>query len=135
MTPRTRRRVFLREAMLSLLLARLAVRVLPSAFIFNWADRPMKRLCRFTGDDADWIAWAIEHAATLPGMRAPCLPQALAAHAMLRRRSITSRLCLGVAREGGNVTAHAWVESGGRRVIGGAEAGSFTRLATFGHAT
>ena len=41
-----------------------------------------------------------------------CLPRALAAHAMLRRRGIASSLCLGVARSGGAFAAHARIEVG-----------------------
>jgi hypothetical protein len=135
MTPRMKRRVYLREAVVMLIVARLAVRLLPSAQIFSWADRPAKRVCRFAADEADWIAWAIEHAVTLKGMNTPCLPRALAAHAMLRRRGIPSRLCLGVARNHDELTAHAWVEAGDRKVVGGEEARGFTRLAAFGGAT
>lgn len=58
-----------------------------------------------------------------------CLPQALAAHRMLRRRGIPSRLHLGVAagRE-----AHAWVTVGDRAVIGAAGRERFVPLAAFG---
>jgi hypothetical protein len=132
MTPQTMRRVYLREAALALVLARLAVRLLPSARLFAWADRPTRRVRRFAVDDANWVAWAVEHVATLPGMRALCLPRALAAHAMLRRRGIANRLCLGVARDGGAISAHAWVEVGGDQIVGGEEAREFTRIAAFG---
>jgi hypothetical protein len=135
MTPRTMRRVYLREAAVMLVLARLAVRFLPPAYVFSWADRPAKRVCRFAASDADWIGWAIEHAATRPGRNTLCLPRALAAHAMLRRRGIPSRLCLGVARNRDEVSAHAWVEAGEKKVVGGQEAQGFTRLAAFGGAT
>ena len=40
MTPRTMRRVYLREAAVMLVLARLAVRFVPPGRIFAWADRP-----------------------------------------------------------------------------------------------
>jgi Transglutaminase-like superfamily len=133
MKPRTMRRVFLREAAVTLLLARFAVRFLPSARLFNWADRPAKRVYRFAVDDVNWVAWAIEHSATLRGMDdALCLPRALAAHAMLRRRGIASRLCLGVARTGDEIAAHAWIEVGERKIVGGDDAGRFTQLAAFG---
>jgi len=135
MTPRAKRRLYLREAVIALALARLAVRFLPPAHVFRWADRPMKRICRFAADEADWVAWAIGHAVTLPRMNAPCLPQALAAHAMLRHRGIPSRLCVGVARNGEEVMAHAWAEANESTVVGGEEANRFTRLATFGGAT
>ncbi len=113
-----------------LIAARLALRLLPSAWLFAWADRGPKRICRFPADEADWIAWAVEHVGSRTG--ALCLPRALAAHAMLRRRGIASRLCLGVARSGDEVAAHAWVEVGDSKIVGGEEAAGFTRLAAFG---
>jgi hypothetical protein len=54
---------------------------------------------------------------------------------MLRRRGIASRLCLGVAREGGTLAAHAWIEVGRNKSVGGAEAERFTLLAEFGGAS
>lgn len=132
MTPRTMRRIYLREAAVMLLFARLAVRLVPSARLFDWADRPVRKMRRFAASDANWVAWAIENCATRPGMNDLCLPRALAAHAMLRRRGIASRLCLGVARSNDNITAHAWIEVGERKLVGGDEAGRFTQLAAFG---
>ena len=115
-----------------LLLARIAVRWLPSAHLLAWADRPMRHIRRFAADEARWIEWSIERAGALPGMAALCLPRALAAHAMARRRGIPSRLCLGVARNGEEFAAHAWIEVGERKIVGGDEAGSFTQIAAFG---
>jgi hypothetical protein len=134
MTPQTMRRLYLREAGIMLALARLAVRLLPSARLFAWAGRPPKHLRRFATDEARWIAWAVAQRGGAPGINALCLPRALAAHAMLRRRGIASRLCLGVARNGDVVAAHAWIEVGGRAIVGGEEAAGFTRLAAFGAA-
>ncbi len=132
MKAKTRRRVYLREAAIMLLLARLAVRFLPPARLFAWAARPARRVRRFAVDEAQWVAWAVDHLGTFAGMNGPCLPRALAAHAMLRRRGIASRLCLGVARSGSAFAAHAWIEVGEERIIGGEEAAGFTRLAAFG---
>jgi hypothetical protein len=56
----------------------------------------------------------------------------MAAQAMLRRRGVASRLCLGAARDGGNLEAHAWIELGHEVVVGGGEQPRFTRLVTFG---
>lgn len=128
------RRVYLREAAVALVFARLAVRLLPPARLFAWANRPTRRIRRFAIDEAHWVAWAVQYAAARPGMRALCLPRALAAHAMLRRRGIANRLCLGVARDGGKLDAHAWIEVGGRQIVGGEEAGGFTQIAAFGDA-
>lgn len=134
MTPRTRRRVYLREAAVMLVLAQLAVRFLPAARLFGWADRTTRHIRRFAVDEADWIAWAVEHVGARPGMNALCLPRALAAHAMLRRRGIASRLCLGVASTGSKIAAHAWLEVGEKKIVGGDEADDFTQLAAFGGA-
>ncbi|MGA8969101.1 MAG: lasso peptide biosynthesis B2 protein [Pseudolabrys sp.] len=131
---KTVRRAYLREAFVAIVLARLAVRFIPSAPIFRWADRPPRRINRFAVDQVSWVSWAVESVGTKSLMNALCLPRALAAHAMLRRRGIASRLCLGVARDGHDLAAHAWVEVGENKIISGSEIGRFTRLAEFGGA-
>lgn len=71
---------------------------------------------------ADRIAWAVEAAARrLPAPFRACLPQAMAVCAMLRRRRMPARLVIGVRRAPapGSIEAHAWVESGGRVILGG----------------
>ncbi len=134
MTPRTMRRVYCREATAMLVAAQLAVRLLPAAWLFALVDRPMRRVCRFAAEEAEWVAWAVDHVGSRRRMKALCLPRALAAHAMLRRRGIANRLCLGVARNERGLEAHAWIEVGERKIVGGHEAASFTPLAAFGHA-
>jgi hypothetical protein len=129
---KTMQRMYLREAAIMLALACLAVRCLPPAQIFAWANRAPRRRRRFVIDEPTWIAWAVETRATRRRVPVLCLPRALAAHAMLRGRGIASRLCLGVARQGGALAAHAWIELGDAKLVGGSEAGSFTRLAAFG---
>jgi Transglutaminase-like superfamily len=134
MTPKTMRRRYLREAAVGVFLAQLAVRFIPPARLFAWAERPPRRVRRFATDEARWIAWAVERVGRSARLNSACLPRALAAQAMLHRRGIPSRLCLGVAREGGGLLAHAWVEVGQDKIVGGTEAGGFTRLAEFGGA-
>jgi hypothetical protein len=134
MTPKTMQRLYLREAAIMLFVARLVVRCVPPARVLAWANRPPRRICRFATDELRWTAWAIEHVAAGGRMKSACLPRALAAQAMLRRRGILSRLCLGVARAGGETLAHAWLEVGEDRIVGGDDAGGFTRLAEFGGA-
>ena len=68
------------------------------------------------------MSWAVETVGAKPWMQALCLPRALAAQTMLRRRGIASKLCLGVTREGGALAAHAWVEVGQEMIVGGAAA-------------
>jgi len=115
-----------------LILARLVVRFVAPALIFAWADRAPRRIRRFAVDEVPWVSWAVETLAPKPWINALCLPRAVAAHAMLRRRGIASRLCLGVAREAGELAAHAWVEIGKEKIVGAAEADAFTRLAEYG---
>lgn len=117
-----------------LLLARLAVRFVPAARILAWADRPPRRIRRFATDEAGWVLWAVDHVGARPWMNADCLPRALATHAMLRRRGIVSRICLGVAREENALAAHAWVEVGASESMED-KAGRFARLAAFGGAS
>jgi transglutaminase superfamily protein len=118
-----------------ILLARLAVRFIPPARVFSWANRPPRRINRFAVDEINWVSWAVESVGAKPWMNALCLPRALASHAMLRRRGIASQLCLGVVREGHELTAHAWVEVGGNKIVSDLEIGQFTRLAEFGGAS
>ncbi|MBI4500160.1 MAG: lasso peptide biosynthesis B2 protein [Gemmatimonadetes bacterium] len=69
------------------------------------------------------IAWALGALAPrLPGKNT-CLIQALAAHAMLRRRGYPSELRIGVSGKdpAGAIKAHAWVECEGRVVVGDLE--------------
>lgn len=131
---KTMRRVYLREAAVLLVLARLAVRLASPARVFAWANRRPRHSQRFAVDEIAWISWAVETIGAKPWMKAQSLPQALAAHAMLRRRGISSRLCIGVAREGNELATRAWVEVGQKKIVVGRDAGGFTRLAEFGGA-
>jgi hypothetical protein len=131
---KTIRRMYRREALIAILLARSAVRFVPAARVFSWANRQPRRIKRFAVDEVDWVLWAAGSAGAKSWTDALCLPRALAAHAMLRRRGIASRLCLGVARDGDDLTAHAWVEVGENNIVSDPEAGRFTRLAEFGGA-
>jgi hypothetical protein len=128
----TRRRRHLIEATVMVVVAGLAVRLLKPATVFNWAKRPSRRMRRFVSDEIGWVSWAVETVGTTWWLRSLCLPKALAAQAMLRRRGIPSRVCLGVARKGDQLTAHAWTEVDDQVVVGGTESQDFTRLSAFG---
>jgi hypothetical protein len=66
------------------------------------------------------IVWAVE-AMGRRVPRASCLTQALAAKLLLRAFGLRSQLCLGVAcTADGSLRAHAWLERGGRPILGGA---------------
>jgi hypothetical protein len=83
----------------------------------------------------DQIRWAMNHAQRIVP-RATCLPQALAAEALLTRGGLTAELQIGVMKTAaGSLTAHAWVESDGRIVVGDLPGGlgAYTRLPTLPH--
>ena len=128
----TRRRLYLREAFVMFALARLAVRLITPARIFAWVDRPPRRTSRFSGDEVGWVNWAIDAIAARSPRNDLCLPRALAAHAMLRRRGIANRLCLAVARERQELAGHAGVEVEDHTIIGDTGGSRFTRIAEFG---
>jgi hypothetical protein len=78
------------------------------------------------------IGWAVTRAARYVPFKAVCLPQALAAKMMLRRRNLPAVLYFGAARQAtGGLEAHAWVMAAGIEVTGYPEAHSFTPIACF----
>lgn len=76
------------------------------------------------------VARAVARASrVVPG--ASCLTQALAVQVLLERHDFPTRLHIDVARDGREaMRAHAWVESQGAAVIGGARSGQWTPLLT-----
>jgi len=97
---------------------RIALWILP----FRWIRRSVEacgpsRLVagKFTAQQTGWaVRLAGRH---LPGTT--CLTQALTAQVLLNWSSVGSRLHIGVAL-GPKFESHAWVESGGRILVGGA---------------
>jgi len=120
------------EALALLVAARLALWVLP----FGIARRLLLawfRPGRARAQTAERLAWAAAAAARrLPSPFRSCLPQALAAEALLRRHGAPAELVIGVRQDGagGAVRAHAWVVSGERVVVGWLDdLASYVRLA------
>jgi transglutaminase superfamily protein len=74
------------------------------------------------------VVWAVRRVSrAVPG--ATCLTQALAAQVLLSRRGYASRLRIGVAHAPGDgLRAHAWLESDGLIVLGGAPVEAYTPL-------
>ncbi len=139
----SRRRALLVEAGWWLLLARLALMTVPFS-------RIAPRLGRFVPPDegrlrgfplappagpselARDVGWAVTLAARHVPFKAVCLPQAMAAKAMLGRRGVVSVLSFGVARTPRDgLEAHAWLAAAGVEVTGFAAAESFTEIGCF----
>ena len=80
------------------------------------------------------IGWAVTCAARYLPFRAVCLPQAIAAHAMLKKRGIFGIVHFGTARgeaEGKTLSleAHAWLNAGDVEVTGYPVEAGFTEIA------
>lgn len=76
------------------------------------------------------VAWAVRRVAYRLPFETKCLPRALAAHWMLRRRGAASRVVFGVRRTAPEQRPeyHAWLVMNGATVLGGRQAASFTPL-------
>ena len=126
-----RQRLMLIEAALFLGLARLALLTVPFGRIAPWLRRsPDSGAC-----DAETVL-AVGDAVTIAARNVPwnavCLPQAMAAKAMLARRGQGSALHLGAAKASDRLTAHAWLVAGGEVVVGEAGIDDVAPLARVG---
>lgn len=137
-----RRRALVVEAVLWLALARIALLTMPFQKI-------ARRLGTFRGpaegraaaldpgaaghaETAREIGWAVTRAARYLPFKAVCLPQAMAAKLMLRRRGVVAVLSFGVGRDaGGAFESHAWLYAAGVEVTGYPIAAQFTEIACF----
>lgn len=77
---------------------------------------------------------AVRAAANYTPWSSVCLPQAVAAQWMLRRRRIAATLYLGVAKESASppgLVAHAWLRCGDQILTGAGGRQQYTVLTTF----
>jgi Transglutaminase-like superfamily len=132
MKPRVRGRKLRREATFLIPLAAAAARLIPASRVLAWAARPCPVPKRFADPDLpSQVAAAVAARAAWFNLKAPCLPTALVAQMMLRRRGVASKLCLGVRRESSALRAHAWLEID-RKVVFGATEKPFVTVADYG---
>jgi hypothetical protein len=125
------RRAMSIEALIALVGASLAIRVLPFVRVGDMASRPLGTRAA-EQDFLPKVVWAVTAWAERVPWRAVCFQKGLAAQMMLRRRGVDSTLYFGAARrpETG-LEAHVWVKVGEIDVIGGEEAPDFAVLASF----
>lgn len=127
--PRQRRNLVF-EAILYIGMARVVLMILPfkrvaqqlGELVGPGDTRAALASKRQSADDAIIaadIGWTVARVAGQMPFKAVCLQQALAAHAMLRRRQIPSILHLGSGRDDtGKLIAHAWLDAAGTAVTG-----------------
>lgn len=78
------------------------------------------------------IGWAVTRAARHVPFKAVCLPQAMAARIMLKRRGVASVLHFGAGRGREKpLDAHAWLDAAGIKVTGYPVGKSFAEIACF----
>ncbi len=81
---------------------------------------------------AEDIGWAVVRAARHVPFKAVCLPQAMAARIMLRRRGVASVLHFGAAKGRERpIDAHAWLDAAGVEVTGYPVSAQFAEIACF----
>lgn len=132
MKPGVRQRKLRREALVLIPLAATAVKFVPAQRILDWAARPLRKVRRFADPDLPaLVGIAVQKRAAWFNLEAPCLPTALVAQWMLRRRGVASRLCLGVRRDQSALAAHAWLEIDHKVVFGDSDT-AYTPLARCG---
>ena len=137
-----RRRWLLVEAALWLVASRLALVMIPFPLLAQRLgtfgppeaeSRPCaSELGRERAQVAHEVGWAVTRAARHLPVRAVCLPQAIAARIMLRRRGVPSVIHFGAAKSAGEpLEAHAWLDAAGVEVTGFPVAHRFTELGSF----
>ncbi len=81
---------------------------------------------------AEEIGWAVTRAARHVPFKAVCLPQAMAARVMLKRRGVASVMHFGAARGREKpLDAHAWLDAAGIEVTGYPVGERITEIACF----
>ncbi len=131
------------EAAACLLVARLALIFVPfprlarrlGAFVPP-TDLRVSRAAAPVGPGAAAIArdvsWAVTRGAVYVPFRAVCLPQAMAARMMLRRRGVASAMHFGASKRPNEpLEAHAWLDAAGVQVTGYPVASAYAEIACF----
>jgi hypothetical protein len=117
------------RALLLLLAVRLALWLLPFQRLVGFLRRPKRHVGGLPQTDAsiaNRIVWAVEVASRYVP-RATCLVQALAAQVLLSDAGVPALLRIGVGKDAkGRFQAHAWVENGGKVMIGDRDLESYT---------
>ena len=136
------RRLLAVEAVLALLLAKLLTRAVPARHWLRLLRTGAAPRCvagpadsgssdsRVPAEIGAVVAKVVRH---MP-FRAKCLPQAVAAQWMLRRRRVPSILVFGVRRgveRDGELDFHAWLTVGGDCIVGGAEVDAYSPFPPF----
>jgi hypothetical protein len=137
------RRALVVEAVLCLWLARLGLIFVPfpklacrlGTFVPPSDPRALAARAQASREQAALaleIGWAVTRAARHVPFKAVCLPQAMAARVMLKRRGVASVMHFGAARgQEKPLDAHAWLDAAGVEVTGYPVGKHFAEIACF----
>ena len=111
-----------------LVFVRLTLSFLPFRVVRQIPTRLQTPWLRYIAGNPERLIWAVTATARhVPG--ATCLTQALTAQMLYGSQGISAITRFGVLRgESGRLEAHAWLEAGGKIVLGASEPGKFTPL-------
>jgi hypothetical protein len=125
------------ETFATLLAARCSLVLLPVRWIFHWLESPPRHPAVPDGSQiVEDVRWAVLTVARYGPLSFVCFPQALGAHAMLRRRGIRSVMHYGVRRSADRqMRAHTWLEVDHRMLLGGESAMLFAPIHSTGAGT
>lgn len=128
---RVRDQLMIVEAVMTLGIARMLVLALPLRALVPWLSRSPD------GASADdLLIRRVPRAVTIAARNVPwnavCLPQAIAAKAMLAQRGHGSAFHLGATIENEKLSAHAWLTTGAVVVVGAKGMPGMSHMARFG---
>jgi len=138
-----RRQLLVAEASMSMAAARVALAIYPfrkvsknfGAFVPPTDPRVLAASVLAAEEEARTakaVGWAIKTAAPWMPFRAVCLQQAMAAHAMLKRRGIASAMHFGAGKGADKpIDAHAWLDAAGVKVTGYPIASNLSEIGCF----
>ena len=103
------------EVLLLAVWIEVAIGVMPFSRLLDRAKRASRRA---RGASDSWLEHQrlsrfVAVAYDILPFPATCLRQSLVLHTLLGRRGVPSRFCVGVAKNGPALTAHAWIECDG----------------------
>ena len=111
--PALERRLLL-EAFFTLVRVRMGLWLLPYGVLLRFVKRPVQRTANV---EVSQVTRSLASASRFVP-RATCLAQALAGQRLLAAHGYSSRLRIGVRKDGARLGAHAWLEHQDRVVVG-----------------
>jgi hypothetical protein len=123
--------LLLAEAGVAIIVASLAVRIVPFRALGERMSRGIAAPAAADGETVYWLRRAMLAWARRLPWRTLCFEQGLAAFAMLRRRGLAATLHYGAATIDGELKAHVWVMSGKTEVVGCENKEDYGLLARF----